>query len=146
MILVVNGERVFIRGSSMVPLDTFNGRTSATRATRLLMSTRAANMNALRVWGGGTFLPPFFYEEADRLGIMLLHDFMFTWYPNIPYPAFPEYRERIRTEVEQRLTALARHPSIVLWFGGNEDQCTRYLTSRHDGIACTGKNWYPQVE
>ena len=48
---------------------------------------------------------------------MILHDFMLSWYPNIPYPAYPAYRERIQAEVNQKLTALARHPAIVLWFG-----------------------------
>jgi beta-galactosidase/beta-glucuronidase len=48
---------------------------------------------------------------------MILHDFMLSWYPNIPYPAYPAYRERIQAEVKQKLTALARHPAIVLWFG-----------------------------
>lgn len=42
---------------------------------------------------------------------------MLSWYPNIPYPAYPAYRERIQAEVKQKLTALARHPAIVLWFG-----------------------------
>ena len=67
-------------------------------------------------------------------------------YPNIPYPAFPAYRERISTEVQQKLTDLARHPAIVLWFGGNEDQCSHYNPARHDGIACAGKNWYPNCQ
>ena len=58
-------------------------------------------------------------------------------YPNIPYPAFPAYRERISTEVQQKLTDLARHPAIVLWFGGNEDQCSHYNPARHDGIAAS---------
>ena len=55
MILVVNGVRVLVRGSSLVPLDTFNGRTSAAATRRMLVSVRDANMNALRIWGGGTF-------------------------------------------------------------------------------------------
>lgn len=62
MILIVNGQRVLVRGSSLVPLDTFNGRTSATATRRMLLSVRRGGMNALRIWGGGTFLPPLFYE------------------------------------------------------------------------------------
>jgi beta-mannosidase len=34
-------------------------------------------MNMLRVWGGGIYERDSFYEIADRLGIMLWHDFMF---------------------------------------------------------------------
>jgi beta-mannosidase len=79
MVLVVNGQRVLVRGSSLVPLDTFNGRTSAAATLRMLRSVRDANMNTLRVWGGGTYLPPLFYDLCDELGIMLMHDFMLTW-------------------------------------------------------------------
>ncbi len=57
------------------------------------------------------------WGRCDELGIMILHDFMLSWYPNIPYPAYPAYRARIQAEVAQKLTDLARHPSITLWFG-----------------------------
>ena len=63
MILVVNGQRVLVRGSSLVPLSTFNGLTSAAATRRMLLSTLSGGMNALRIWGGGTFLPPPFYER-----------------------------------------------------------------------------------
>ena len=79
MIVVVNGQRIFVRGSSLVPLDTFNGRTSAAATRRMLLSTLSGGLNTLRVWGGGTFLPPLFYEMCDELGIMILHDFMLSW-------------------------------------------------------------------
>lgn len=84
MVLLVNGQRILTRGSSLVPLDTFNGRTSEAATRRMLLSVVAGGMNALRIWGGGTFLPPRFYETCDELGIMVLHDFMLSWYPNIP--------------------------------------------------------------
>lgn len=125
MALLVNGERILARGSSLVPLDTFTGRTSGAAARRMLLSVIHGGMNSVRIWGGGTFLPPLFYEICDELGILLLHDFMLSWYPNNPYPAYPAYRARIAHEVQQKLTDLARHPAIVLWFGGNEDQCTK---------------------
>ena len=144
MALLVNGQRVLALGSSLVPLDTFAGRTSAAATRRMLLSVVHGGMNSLRIWGGGTFLTPLFYEICDELGIMLLHDFMLSWYPNVPYPAFPAYRARIAREVQQKVTDLARHPAIVLWFGGNEDQCTKYDPARPD--ACHGKNWYPDCQ
>ena len=93
------------------------------------------------MWGGGTFLPPLFFEICDELGIMLLHDFMLSWYPNIPYPAYPAYRVRIEHEVRQKLTDLGRHPAIMLWFGGNEDQCTKC----EDLDACPGCSNLPSL-
>ena len=41
------------------------------------MSAKLASMNMLRVWGGGIYERNSFYNIADRLGIMLWHDFMF---------------------------------------------------------------------
>ena len=73
MILLVNGQRILVRGSSLVPLDTFNGRTSAAATRRMLLSTLAGGMNSLRIWGGGTFLPPLFYEMYVRIAAALFH-------------------------------------------------------------------------
>eukprot|EP01043_Picozoa_sp_COSAG02_P029013 COSAG02_NODE_1788_length_10924_cov_15.455150_11_plen_397_part_00 len=72
MVLVVNGQRVLVRGSSLVPLDTFNGRTSAAATRRMLLSVLRGGMNGLRVWGGGTFLPPMFYEMCVTAALLLL--------------------------------------------------------------------------
>jgi len=47
------------------------------RYERLLQSAADAHMNMLRVWGGGIYEDQYFYETADRLGIMLWQDFMF---------------------------------------------------------------------
>ena len=46
-------------------------------------------------------------RRCGELGIMILHDFMLSWYPNIPYPAYPAYRARIKAEVKEKLTDLA---------------------------------------
>jgi beta-mannosidase len=53
MVLVVNGQPIFVRGSSLVPLDTFNGRTSGTATMRMLRSTVAAQMCGARLLAGG---------------------------------------------------------------------------------------------
>jgi beta-mannosidase len=72
MVLLVNGQRVLVRGSSLVPLDTFNGRTSAAATRRMLLSVLRGGMNGLRVWGGGTFLPPIFYEMCVTAALLSL--------------------------------------------------------------------------
>ena len=66
MALLVNGQRVLARGSSLVPLDSFAGRTSEAATRRMLLSVVHGGMNSLRIWGGGTFLPPLFYEICDE--------------------------------------------------------------------------------
>jgi beta-mannosidase len=74
---LINYQPVFIKGSNWIPPDAFQERVTDKRLERLLRSAKLANMNMLRVWGGGIYERDSFYELADRLGIMLWHDFMF---------------------------------------------------------------------
>jgi beta-mannosidase len=74
---VINGHPIYVKGSNWVPPDSFQERVTDERLERLLRSAQLANMNMLRVWGGGIYERDSFYEMADRLGIMLWHDFMF---------------------------------------------------------------------
>ena len=74
---VINGHPIFVKGSNWVPPDAFQERVSDERLRRLLLSAQLANMNMLRIWGGGIYERDSFYDMADRLGIMLWHDFMF---------------------------------------------------------------------
>jgi beta-mannosidase len=74
---VINGHPIFIKGSNWVPPDSFQEDVADLRLERLLRSAKLANMNMLRIWGGGIYERDSFYEMADRLGIMLWHDFMF---------------------------------------------------------------------
>ena len=74
---VINGHPIYVKGSNWIPPDAFQERVTDERLERLLRSAQLANMNMLRVWGGGIYERDSFYEMADRLGIMLWHDFMF---------------------------------------------------------------------
>ncbi len=73
----INSRPIFVKGSNWVPSDSFQERVTDEKLERLLRSARVANMNMLRIWGGGIYERHAFYELADRLGIMLWHDFMF---------------------------------------------------------------------
>lgn len=73
----INSQPIYIKGSNWIPPDAFQERVTDETLERLLLSAQAANMNMLRVWGGGIYERDSFYEIADRLGIMLWHDFMF---------------------------------------------------------------------
>ena len=74
---IINGRPIFIKGSNWIPPDAFQERVSDQQLERLLRAAKLANMNMLRIWGGGIYERDSFYEIADRLGIMLWHDFMF---------------------------------------------------------------------
>lgn len=73
----INSRPIFVKGSNWIPSDAFQERVTDEKLEQLLMSAKLAGMNMLRVWGGGIYERDSFYEMADRLGIMLWHDFMF---------------------------------------------------------------------
>lgn len=73
----INSQPIYVKGSNWIPSDAFQERVDDTKFERLLQSAQLANMNMLRVWGGGIYERREFYELADQLGIMLWHDFMF---------------------------------------------------------------------
>jgi len=114
---VVNGVPVFAKGANFIPPDIFPTRVTPARFRQLLESARDANMNMLRIWGGGYYLPDEFYATADRLGLMVWQDFMFGG--AIP-PADKAFHDNVRVEATQQVQRLRDHPSIVLWCGNNE--------------------------
>ena len=73
----INNVSVFLKGSNWIPADSFQELIDHKRFKYLLESAKLANMNVLRVWGGGLYEKEEFYNLADELGILIWQDFMF---------------------------------------------------------------------
>ncbi|MDR3445057.1 MULTISPECIES: glycoside hydrolase family 2 protein [unclassified Dyella] len=116
---VVNGVPIFAKGADLIPTDSFPERTTPEQLKQLLTSTRDANMNMLRMWGGGYYQSDAFYDLADQMGIMIWQDFMFG---GAITPYDHEFLGNSRVEAEEQVRRLRNHPSIVLWCGNNEVQ------------------------
>ena len=114
---VVNGVPIFAKGANFIPPDIFPTRVTPTQIRHLLESARDANMNMLRVWGGGYYMSDAFYAMADKLGLMVWQDFMFGG--AVP-PADKAFRDNVSVEATQQVQRLRDHPGIVLWCGNNE--------------------------
>ncbi len=114
----INEKDIWAKGANWIPADALPGRASGGRITRLLEDAAVANMNMLRLWGGGQYESAHFYNECDRLGIMVWQDFMFSC---SLYPADHEFLASVRGEVAYQVKRLQHHPSIVLWCGNNEN-------------------------
>lgn len=113
----VNGEPIFCKGANYVPQDMFLPLVSKEQTRELLLKVKKANMNMIRVWGGGTYESDYFYSLCDSLGILVWQDFMFA---NSLYPDDPHFIASIEEEVEYNIKRLRNHPSITLWCGSNE--------------------------
>uniref|UniRef100_A0A8C4V2I5 Beta-mannosidase n=1 Tax=Falco tinnunculus TaxID=100819 RepID=A0A8C4V2I5_FALTI len=115
----INGRPIFIKGSNWIPADSFQDRVTYDTLWLLLKSAADANMNALRVWGGGVYEQDEFYDICDEIGIMIWQDFMFAC---ALYPTDKNYLESVRAEVSHQVRRLKSHPSIILWSGNNENE------------------------
>lgn len=113
----INGRMLFCKGADWIPCDSFLPRVSSTTYERLLRLAHDANMNMLRVWGGGIYEHETFYRLCDELGLMVWQDFMFACGE---YPEKPWFVQQVRQEAEHIVRRLRNHPSIVLWCGNNE--------------------------
>uniref|UniRef100_A0A3Q3A0J2 Beta-mannosidase n=1 Tax=Kryptolebias marmoratus TaxID=37003 RepID=A0A3Q3A0J2_KRYMA len=113
----INEKSLFLKGSNWIPADSFQDRVNS--AVNLLQSAVDANMNALRVWGGGVYEQDLFYNLCDELGIMVWQDFMFAC---AMYPTEDDFIQTVREEVIQQVQRLKSHPSIIVWSGNNENE------------------------
>ena len=116
---VLNGVKVFAKGTNYIPQDNFLTEVTPERYRQTLMDAKLANMNMIRVWGGGIYENDIFYDLCDEMGLMVWQDFMFAC---STYPAEGEWLENVRQEAIDNIRRLRNHPSIILWCGGNE--CT----------------------
>jgi beta-mannosidase len=114
---VVNGIPVFAKGANLIPFDMFPARVPESQIRTVMAGARDANMNMIRVWGGGYYLDDAFYDIADQMGLMVWQDFMFG---GSVTPPDREFRETVRIEAEEQVDRLQAHPSIVMWAGNNE--------------------------
>ena len=113
----VNGHEIFCRGANWIPADALFSLSSPEKTEDLLQSAKAANMNMIRVWGGGFYEQDYFYDLCDRLGLMVWQDFMFAC--NL-YPSTEDFLENVAVEVDYQVRRLSSHASIALWCGDNE--------------------------
>jgi beta-mannosidase len=113
----INGRDIFAKGSNWIPADALAGQITIEDTRDLLKSAVDANMNMIRVWGGGRYEPTWFYDLCDELGLMVWQDFMFSCHI---YPADEAFLADVAIEVREQALRLHHHASMVLWCGDNE--------------------------
>ena len=115
----VNGQDVFCKGANWIPGDAIIARMDGADYEHLVDDARKANINMLRIWGGGIYEDPAFYEACDRAGVLIWQDFMFacSLYPDHD----AAFQAAVRAEAEAVVTLLRHHPCIALWSGNNEN-------------------------
>ena len=113
----VNKKPVFMKGVNYIPQDIFLNRVSDDKYEELLQAAVDANMNMIRVWGGGIYEKEIFYNLCDEKGLLVWQDFMFAC---AMYPGDDDFLKSVEQEAEYNVKRLRGHPSIALWCGNNE--------------------------
>jgi beta-mannosidase len=121
-VFVVNGVKVFAKGTNWVPLDAFHSRDLQHLKPTLDMLVDL-NCNMVRCWGGNVYESDAFFDLCDEHGVMVWQDFAFACaiYPDEIIPA-------VRQEAEEVVRRLRNHASLVLWCGNNEIDHTYFWT------------------
>ncbi len=112
-----NGRDVFAKGANWIPADALSGRITVAATRDLLQSAVDANMNMIRIWGGGRYEPTWFYDLCDELGLMVWQDFMFSCHI---YPSDEAFLADVAIEVREQALRLNHHACIAVWCGDNE--------------------------
>ncbi|MFF9853450.1 glycoside hydrolase family 2 protein [Streptomyces litmocidini] len=115
---VVNGVRIFARGVNWIPDDVLPSRMTPERYRTRLRQAAEANVDLVRVWGGGIYEGDAFYDVCDELGLMVWQDFLFAC---AAYPEEQPLRGEVEAEARDNVVRLMTHPSLVLWNGNNEN-------------------------
>lgn len=119
----INGVKAFMKGANYIPQHSFLTEVTDSMYERTILDAVNANMNMLRVWGGGIYENDIFYDLCDKYGVLVWQDFMFAC---SFYPTEGEMLESVRQEAIDNVVRLRNHPCIALWCGNNECQAAWY--------------------
>jgi beta-mannosidase len=112
----VNGEDVLVRGVNWIPDHAFLTEMTRERYARRLTDAVEANVNLIRIWGGGIYESDDFYELADEQGLLVWQDFLFAC---AAYSEDEWLAKEVEAEAREQITRLSQHPSLVIWNGNN---------------------------
>ena len=130
---VLNGVPIFAKGVCWVPASSFVGEVDDARYRDLIGRAAQANMNMIRVWGGGIYEPDLFYDLCDETGLLVWQDFMFAC------AHYPEddaaFVASVRIEAREQVRRLRGHACLALWCGNNENQVLNDFNNRVAGAS-----------
>ncbi|RKF18544.1 glycoside hydrolase family 2 protein [Alginatibacterium sediminis] len=131
--ILVNGIEIFCKGANWIPSDALISRQTEAKHRGLLEDAVAANMNMIRVWGGGQYEYDHFYDICDELGLLVWQDAMFAC---SQYPSLDWFLEEVGEELKHQTQRLSHHCGLALWCGDNEviGSLTWYDESKNDPL------------
>lgn len=138
-VFYINGKKIFIKGGAWVP-DMMLNRDKKRYYDEIRLC-RDANLNMVRIWGGGVTPPDEFFDACDKYGLLVWHDFWITgdcqgtWEKgNRSWPLDHNLFLRCAADTIKRIR---NHPSLIVWTAGNEGYPCRemYIPLRDEILA-----------
>ena len=139
---IINEKPIFIKGANWIPSDSFLPRISEDKYSSLVRLAKEANMNMLRVWGGGFYEEDAFYRLCDEAGILVWQDFMFAC---ASYPEHDDFMSNVEEEIKQNVYRLQSHPAMAIWCGNNENEWGWYQLQKIGGKEMPGYKIYHEL-
>lgn len=134
---VINGEKVYIRGVNMTPLNHRYGDVTREDYQRMFGKMVHMHVNTVRVWGGGLIETEEFYELADACGILVWQEFIqsSSGIDNIPSHD-RAFLKLLEDNSRAAILEKRNHVSLTWWSGGNElaDARFRPITTGDENI------------
>lgn len=119
--VIINGKAIYLKGVNITPFDSLYGSVSQDFYEKTLLIAKQANINLIRVWGGGLVEKKIFYDLCDKLGLMVWQEFIqsSSGINNVPSkkPMFLKLAEETATET---VKVKRNHVCLAFYSGGNE--------------------------
>lgn len=139
---IVNDKIIFAKGVNWIPADAFLPRVNEEKYRKLINYAKEANMNFIRVWGGGIYENEIFYELCDEMGLLVWQDFMFACGA---YPEHDEFIQNVKEEISYNVKRIQYHPSLALWCGNNENEWIWYQQTKTSYKLMPGYKIYSKI-
>lgn len=133
--LRVNGRLIFAKGANWIPAHSFVADLAREDYEPLLRAATDANMNIMRLWGGGIYEHEDFYDLCDEMGLLVWHDFMFAC---SLYPADAAFLESVQREACDQVQRIRHRACLALWCGNNELVMLNEKVLTEDAALCEG--------
>ena len=134
---VVNGKPVYIKGVNLTPFDHLYGNVTKEAYHKYIDLIQGANINMVRIWGGGIIEKEYFYSLCDSHGIMVWQEFIqsSSGIDNVP-SLDPRFLQLLKKTAIHAVKEKRNHVCHTVWSGGNELMDDRYvpITNEHPNI------------
>lgn len=137
--VMINGRRIYLKGTNIVPFDCMNGTVTKERLLTQLTAAKDANIDYLRIWGGGNIESELFYELCDEMGFLVMQEFTMSSSGCDDVPSRdPHFLALLEQAAICQMKIKRNHPCLIFWDGGNELTDERYLGQEdHEGHPAT---------